>query len=165
MAQTPAQKRAAATAVMTALAKTNSDLANRIVDDFINSGLTYSSQVHADVTQVYAVNAAWGATLNAFFSDPVAVQQEGQNLFTQLSQPIGNTLNKAGPAIAGVGQGVAAATGSGLTAAASPLGALFNAHIWIRVGEVALGLILIAVGVAKLTSSVPIATKIARYVK
>lgn len=47
----------------------------------------------------------------------------------------------------------------------NPLGPLFQAHIWIRVGEVAVGLILIAVGVAKLTNAVPIATKIARTIK
>src|SRR5215469_16706286 len=45
------------------------------------------------------------------------------------------------------------------------LGKLGEASLWIRVGEVALGLILIAVGVAKLTNAVPIATKIAGLVK
>lgn len=38
---------------------------------------------------------------------------------------------------------------------------LFQANIWIRVGEVALGIVLIAVGLARLTNAVPIATKIA----
>lgn len=42
---------------------------------------------------------------------------------------------------------------------------LFQAHIWLRVGEVALGLILIAVGVARMTNAVPLATKIAGVVK
>lgn len=45
------------------------------------------------------------------------------------------------------------------------LGPLFQAHIWIRVGEVLLGVVLIAVGVARLTNVVPIATKIAKAVK
>lgn len=45
------------------------------------------------------------------------------------------------------------------------LGQLGQAHTWIRVGEVVLGLILIAVGVAELTHAVPIATKIAKVVK
>lgn len=42
---------------------------------------------------------------------------------------------------------------------------LFQSAIWLRVAEVALGLLLIAVGLAKLTNAVPIATKIAEAVK
>jgi hypothetical protein len=38
---------------------------------------------------------------------------------------------------------------------------LGSANLWVRVGEVVLGLMLIAVGVAKLTHAVPVATKIA----
>lgn len=48
--------------------------------------------------------------------------------------------------------------------AANPLAALFQANLWLRVAEVALGLVLLAVGVAKLTNAVPIATKIAAAV-
>lgn len=47
----------------------------------------------------------------------------------------------------------------------NPLAGLFQANIWVRANEIALGIILIAVGVAKLTNAVPIATRIARYVK
>lgn len=42
---------------------------------------------------------------------------------------------------------------------------LFQANLWIRVAEVALGLILIAVGIAKMTNAIPLATKIAGVVK
>jgi hypothetical protein len=45
------------------------------------------------------------------------------------------------------------------------LGKLANANLWMRVGEVILGLLLIAVGVAEMTHAVPIATKIASAVK
>lgn len=45
------------------------------------------------------------------------------------------------------------------------LSALSQANTWLRVGEVVIGLILIAVGVAKLTNAVPLATKIAGIVK
>ena len=41
------------------------------------------------------------------------------------------------------------------------LGKLGEASLWLRVGEVVLGLILIAVGVAELTHAVPLATKVA----
>jgi hypothetical protein len=40
--------------------------------------------------------------------------------------------------------------------------ALTNGNTWLRIGEVALGLILIAVGLAKMTSAIPVANKIAR---
>lgn len=42
------------------------------------------------------------------------------------------------------------------------LSALTNAATWLRVAEVGLGIILLAVGVAKLTNAVPVATKIAK---
>lgn len=41
---------------------------------------------------------------------------------------------------------------------------LGQANTWIRAGEVVLGLILIAVGVARITHAVPVATKIAKAV-
>ena len=41
---------------------------------------------------------------------------------------------------------------------------LTSKNFWLRVGEVVLGLILIAVGVAKLTHAIPIATKVAKTV-
>ncbi|HEV2244907.1 MAG TPA: hypothetical protein VGR98_27985 [Streptosporangiaceae bacterium] len=44
-------------------------------------------------------------------------------------------------------------------------GGPFSANFWIRAGEVVLGLILLAVGVAKLTGAVPLATKVAGYVR
>jgi hypothetical protein len=69
-------------------------------------------------------------------------------------QTSGNTAgNSPGSAVGG-------ATNAALKSL-NPLAGLFQANIWIRVGEVALGLILIAVGIARLTNAVPIATKIA----
>lgn len=72
---------------------------------------------------------------------------------------------------AGVGGGSAAVGALATSAAttAGQLGGIFSVlqsgSLWIRVGEVLLGLILLAVGVAELTHAVPIATKVARYVK
>lgn len=51
-----------------------------------------------------------------------------------------------------------------VNAVTNPLSPLFQANLWMRVGQVALGLILIAVGVAKMTNAVPIATRIAKAV-
>lgn len=42
---------------------------------------------------------------------------------------------------------------------------LSNANTWLRVGEVVLGIVLIAVGLARMTNAVPIATSIAKAVK
>jgi hypothetical protein len=62
---------------------------------------------------------------------------------------------------------IAAATTSSVAGAVSSsvLGPLFQASIWLRVAEVVLGVVLIAVGVAKLTNAIPAATKIASVVK
>jgi hypothetical protein len=51
---------------------------------------------------------------------------------------------------------------SGLAAIGDFFARLTKANTWIRVGEVLLGLILLAVGVARVTNAVPIATKIAK---
>lgn len=50
----------------------------------------------------------------------------------------------------------------GLTAIGDFFSDLSRASTWIRVGQVVLGLILIAVGVARITHAVPVATSIAR---
>ena len=46
----------------------------------------------------------------------------------------------------------------------NPLAGLFQANIWLRVAEVGIGILLVAVGVAKLTNAIPAATKIAKTV-
>lgn len=73
----------------------------------------------------------------------------------------------AGATATGTAAGQAAKSGFGSTALTSlnPLAGLFQPNLWLRVGEVMLGLILIAIGVAQLTHAVPIATKIAGAVK
>lgn len=43
----------------------------------------------------------------------------------------------------------------------NPLSGLFQANIWLRVAEVGIGILLLAVGIAKLTNALPAATKIA----
>ena len=54
-------------------------------------------------------------------------------------------------------KGLANAAASSL----NPLGGLFQKALWLRVAEVVLGVLLLGVGIAKLTNAVPIATKIA----
>lgn len=72
---------------------------------------------------------------------------------------------------AGLGGGGAAVGALATSAAttATTLGSIFSvfqdASLWLRIGEGLLGIVLIAVGVAKLTGAVPAATKIAAAVK
>jgi hypothetical protein len=51
---------------------------------------------------------------------------------------------------------------TGINAIGDFFSRLASANLWERVGEVVLGLILIAVGVAHITHAVPIATKVAK---
>jgi hypothetical protein len=65
-----------------------------------------------------------------------------------------------------VGPKDAAAAVGGIKGAVTDTGdflsRLTSAALWLRIAEVALGLILIAVGVAKLTNALPAATKVAK---
>ena len=81
-----------------------------------------------------------------------------------LAGVIANTPHIAGPQenLQDIGNAAKNAAGSVVNDALKPL---FQANLWIRVGEVVLGLILIAVGVAKMTNAIPAATKIAGLVK
>jgi hypothetical protein len=54
---------------------------------------------------------------------------------------------------------------SATTAVPDFLSRLTSGALWIRVAEVAVGLLLIAVGIAELTKAVPLATKIASVVR
>jgi hypothetical protein len=65
------------------------------------------------------------------------------------------------------GQITAASASGAVTGLTSlnPIAGLFQGNIWMRVGEVVLGIVLIAIGVAELTHAVPIATTIAKAVK
>lgn len=53
---------------------------------------------------------------------------------------------------------------SGLAAIGDFFARLTEANTWLRVGEVTLGVILISIGIAKMTNAVPVATKIAKTV-
>lgn len=51
---------------------------------------------------------------------------------------------------------------AGLASIGDFFGRLTDAHTWVRIGEVVLGLVLIAVAVARITHAVPIATRVAK---
>lgn len=70
------------------------------------------------------------------------------------------STNPLGPNGLGTLPGADALTG----VVSDALKPLFQANIWIRVGQVVLGVLLITVGVARITNIAPIATKIAKAV-
>lgn len=97
--------------------------------------------------------SAWAAAnFRAYFAQsPSALQAAGIGPPPSIPTP-GDNLKSIGSAVKAIDWG-------------GFLSALSNANTWIRVAEVLVGVLLIAVGVAQLTHAVPIATKIAKAVK
>lgn len=131
------------------LALANIKVKDEITGDFIDAGLTSWFTSHGLLTgdsTVLNIGLGIGAKI-----DPADTKIISD--YVQQKKPI-TGLDKPGLPNA-----------SDITGSLNPLAGLFQANIWIRVGEVVLGLILIAIGVAKMTNVVPIATKIAKMVK
>lgn len=80
----------------------------------------------------------------------------------------GGTISQTGGAVKSTAQAAANAVSNPLAGLAS-IGDFFarltQASTWLRLGEGILGIILIAVGVARMTHAVPVATKIAKAIK
>lgn len=119
-----------------------SPLAGEIVAHTIQSATppVQGGQWHG--TQIYTVNGPYATKADA-------LKALGQN---------------QGPAPGSTGPQDTPPGGSALAGAAgvaSFLGRLAQASTWIRVGQAVLGLILIAVGLARITHAVPVATTIA----
>lgn len=86
--------------------------------------------------------------------------------FTQvLGQGLTAGAGDVGTLATGAGQGAAKFSQSLNQGVLGFLSQLASASLWERVAQVAIGIVLIAAGVAKLTNAVPIATKIAGVVK
>lgn len=109
-----------------------------------------------------------GPTLNLYTAVQAASQPPGAVAGPYNSQAEAQAQAKSlnGKSVATL-PNIASATTQAAAGAVSGgvLGPLFQANIWIRVAEVALGIVLIAVGIAKLTNAIPAATKIASVVK
>lgn len=111
----------------------------------------------------------WLAFHNAaLLKSPGKTLLEYEQAFVVLAEEAYLGIDLASAAGGGLAFGGAAVQSASVTAS-QELGSIFavfqSGSLWIRVAEVALGLLLIAVGVAKLTNAVPIATKVAKYVK
>jgi hypothetical protein len=113
--------------------------------------VTHPSGLRPTIVQAADRTAAEHAGNGAVTGGPFATKAAAQKALSAQQVP-GTDLVPAG------GELSLPSPLSGVTDFLQRLG---QASTWIRVAEVALGLILIAVGVAKITHVVPIATKIA----
>ena len=95
-------------------------------------------------TQGKAANPGWKAPSGL-----------GSNIINSVATAAGNAVGQAGP----VGNPL-----TGLAAIGDFFSRLSQANTWLRLGEGILGIMLIAVGVARMTRAVPAATRIAKAV-
>lgn len=118
---------------------------------------------------VMAATGVSGGTITVY----EGTQQETQLLIGSHFGPYSSlaAADKEAVTLQGQNQTVAGSIKAGLSGPLSGLAAigdffarLTQASTWIRVGEVVLGLILIAVGVARITHAIPAATRIAKGV-
>lgn len=129
--------------------------------DYAHAGSDAAAKKNAGLALVTKLQgeghiSAWAAgNFRAYFNlTPQELQANGIAQTPSIPTP-GQTVND-------IGKAAENAAGSVTNDVLKPL---FQANLWLRVGQVALGLILIAVGVAKMTGAVPLATKIAGVVK
>jgi hypothetical protein len=104
----------------------------------------------------------------------VAQQTADLLLSSAFAKVVGGVVTGAGNATGEIAQGtvggLAQTAGqlsgplSGIAAVGDFFSRLTNPNTWLRIGEVLLGIVLIAVGLAKMTHAVPIATAIAAKV-
>lgn len=138
------------------LALQNPDLANQLKTKFREDGYKYSAGLQALISKA---PASLQHPLYAYYSNPAAVKQSISGAFSQAFGSIAQNLAlapaKAGQAIEGLAKGLAGIQVPGF------LAALTSKQLWLRVAEVVIGLLLLGVGVAKLTNAVPLATKLA----
>lgn len=93
------------------------------------------------------------ATAEGFTSQVAAIEKF---ITTHKFSTVSKTWNPVQTAVNNAAGAVDAAVKS-----LNPLAGLFQANIWLRVAEVGIGVLLVAVGIAKLTNAIPAATKLA----
>ena len=118
----------------------------------------YFQGTKAQATEKANLTIKTGSTSNGPFG-PFASKKDAENAWKDGS--INQHAGTGGPANP---SGQAPNPLSGLQAIGAFFSDLSQASTWIRVAEVLAGLILIAVGVARITHAVPVATKVARAV-
>lgn len=134
----------------------NPTLADSIKAKFRADGYKYNAGLQALISQA---PPALQHPLYAYYSNRAAVRQSISaafgKAFSGLADNLATAAGTAGKAPVALAKGLSSLT------LASFLGMLLSKSLWLRVAEVALGLLLIGVGIAKLTNAIPIATKLA----
>lgn len=149
---------AAAQDAVTDVSTHNPTLANQIKAEA--GKFAYTARMRMLIAQVRTFSPADANALTKLYSDPVLVKKYYKAVIDGVTQGIGNSL----AAGAGAAGRVTQALGADVAHSASPIAGFFQLNLWLRVAEVGLGLLLVAVGVAKLTNAVPAATKVAAAV-
>lgn len=138
----------------------NPTLATNLKNQFRNDKYKYTPRLQALISMA---PAELQHPLYAYYSNPAAVKESISDAFSKtfgsVAQSLATAAGKAGQAPVQLAQGIAHVD-QALTSL-NPLAGLFQANIWLRVAEVGIGVLLLAVGIAKLTNAVPIASKIA----
>lgn len=130
------------------------------------SALTALDSQGATGTTIGAQWLSWYAASYAQHGSTITILEYEEAFLTLYAE-----AQTAGDLGAGVAGGLAAGGAMAQSAATTStqlfsglLNVLQSGSLWLRIGEGVLGIVLIAVGVAKLTGAVPVATKIARMV-
>ncbi|HEY1699194.1 MAG TPA: hypothetical protein VGG75_05685 [Trebonia sp.] len=119
----------------------------------------YSTQAAA-VAHPNSVNVLQAPVLDLLETDYAYAVKAGE----QPGGPNADILNPANDVKGAVQAATSSISIPGLQELGDFFGRLEEGSTWLRAGEIALGMLLIAVGVAKLTNAVPAATKIAKAV-
>jgi hypothetical protein len=121
-------------------------------------------------TAYAAYNAAHPGSSPAANADAFAELVAVQGLDTAIATVTPAAVNTEVGGVEGAARGAAQAAGflSNPLDYLKDIGGFFDdltsGNLWLRIGEVVLGLILIAVGVARLTHAIPAATQVAKTV-
>lgn len=132
---------------------------------------TYTPTMKGDVARIRSGGFPKQASaIESFWSDPGAWDYE-KKLATGAANGVKNALggvSNAAAAVGQTGQNVAGDVGAGLTSTfdlGGLISAIVNKNTWLRIGEGAIGIILLGIGisiVAKSTSAGQTATKVAK---
>lgn len=129
---------------------------------------SYTASMKADVAELSRNGFPNQAkAIGDFWGDPGAWDYE-KKLASGAANAVKRTLggvSNAAAAVAQTGQNVAGAVGAGLVDTAGFLGALTNPHLWLRIGEAAMGILLLGIGVSIIAKSSSVgqsATKVAK---
>lgn len=141
----------------------NPTLVTNLKNQFRNDGYKYTPRLQALISMA---PAELQHPLYAYYSNPAAVKESISDAFAKTFGGLANNLataaGKVGQAPVDLAKGIAHVDQA--LSSLNPLAGLFQANIWLRVAEVGIGILLLAVGLAKLTDAVPAATKIASTV-